>query len=363
MVTMITKTVLTGVAGLISLVLAVQSGALAEAGGALAGPDAAVAGSAGALVRHGEALAGPAGILAHRNGAFGQQAQALVQQAEALVRQIGALAGPGRAPTPLEWGAGPVTLASLPRIVRTAHRGGALEVPENSMSGLMAAYESGTAHVLDFDTRILRDGTMVVMHDPTLDRTTFTGGPVRGLGLRDWQGVRLRPEASLPGNWRTERPPTVAEVLDRFGGRIVLMLEAKDPKSLRALAAMIKERGLARSVLVNSNRPAVALHAHHMGLIAQLWRSARQMRTDRPERWARFVDVLDVDYKARDTDLVRAVRSGIPRVWAHTVVTPAQRDRALALGCDGIITDAPALMARHPVEPQVEAQLRTAHLR
>ncbi|TRO69215.1 glycerophosphodiester phosphodiesterase [Streptomyces sp. IB201691-2A2] len=257
-----------------------------------------------------------------------------------------ALVGQGGAITPLEWGVGPLTVSALPRIVHTAHRGGAREVPENSMSGLMAAYERGTAQVLDLDTRMLRDGTMVVMHDATLNRTTFMGGPVDALDRRDWEGVRLRPGDGLPGSWRSERPPTLAEVLDRFGGRVVLMLEAKDPRSLSALAAMIRSRGLTRSVLVNSNHPAVAWRAHRMGLVSQLWRSARQMRTDRPERWRSFVDVLDVDHKARDRDLVRAVRSGIPRVWAHTVVTPAQRDRALALGCDGIITDAPGRLAR-----------------
>ncbi|MEU9959186.1 glycerophosphodiester phosphodiesterase [Streptomyces sp. NPDC050982] len=257
-----------------------------------------------------------------------------------------ALVGQGSAIAPPEWGAGPLTVSALPRIVHTAHRGGAREVPENSMSGLMAAYERGTAQVLDLDTRMLRDGTVVVMHDATLNRTTYMGGPVHALDRRDWEGVRLRPEDGLPGSWRSERPPTLAEVLDRFGGRVVLMLEAKDPRSLPALATMIRSRGLTRSVLVNSNHPAVARRAHRMGLVSQLWRSARQMRTDRPERWRSFVDVLDVDHKARDRDLVRAVRSGIPRVWAHTVVTPAQRDRALALGCDGIITDAPGRLAR-----------------
>ncbi|WP_330304124.1 MULTISPECIES: glycerophosphodiester phosphodiesterase [unclassified Streptomyces] len=252
-----------------------------------------------------------------------------------------ALAGPGSIPAPLEWGAGPLTVDALPRVVHVAHRGGAREVPENSMSGLMAAYERGTAQVLDLDTRMLRDGTLVVMHDATLNRTTYAGGAVRDLDLREWQGVRLHPRDSLPGSWRAERPPTVAEVLDRFGGRIVLTLEAKDPGSLDTLAAMLRARGLTRSVFVNSNDPEVARRVHRLGLVSQLWRSAAQLRTDRPERWASFVDLLDVDHKARDTDLVRAVRSGIPRVWAHTVVTPAQRDRVLALGCDGVITDAP----------------------
>ncbi|MFF3345558.1 glycerophosphodiester phosphodiesterase [Streptomyces sp. NPDC002779] len=249
-------------------------------------------------------------------------------------------------PAPLEWGPAPLTVDALPRITYVAHRGGAREVPENSMSGLMAAYRRGTAHVLDFDTRLLRDGTPVVLHDPTLQRTTGRSGAVRSLDAGDWRAVRLRPAPSLPGRWRPERPPTVAEVLDRFGGRIVLMLEAKDPAALDRLARLIRARDLTRSVLVNTNDPTVAWRADRLGLVTQLWRSARQLRTDRPARWRSYVDVLDVDHRARDGDLRRAVRSGIPRVWAHTVVTPAQRDRVLALGCDGVITDAPGRLAR-----------------
>ncbi|MEV2249252.1 glycerophosphodiester phosphodiesterase [Streptomyces sp. NPDC050147] len=261
-----------------------------------------------------------------------------------------ALAAPAGPLAPLEWGGGPLTVDALPRFTYTAHRGGALEVPENSMSGLVAAYKRGTAQVIDVDTRILRDGTLVVLHDETLDRTTTSTGPVSSLTLREWRRVRLRPGADLPGRWRSERPPTVAEVLDRFGGRIVLMLEAKDPRSLRRLGSLISARGLTRSVFVNSNDPRVAARAHRMGLLAQLWRSKGQMRTDRPEQWASFVDVLDVDHKARDADLLRAVHSGVPRVWAHTVTTPRQRDRVLRLGCNGVITDAPGLLARTPVK-------------
>jgi len=261
---------------------------------------------------------------------------------------------------PLEWGTGPLTVDSLPRVTYVAHRGGAREVPENSMSGLMAAYGRGTAQVLDFDTRMLRDGTLVVIHDPLLNRTTYLGGEVRGLDGREWQGVRLRPKASLPGSWRSERPPTVAEVLDRLGGRILLMLEAKDPRSLRPLASLLRSRGLTRSVFVNSNDPALARRAHALGLLTQLWRSAEQLRGDRPERWRSYVDLLDVDFKGRDQDLRRAVRSGIRWVWAHTVVTPGQRDRVLALGCNGVITDAPGRLARVPVRGSVRPVQRGA---
>ncbi|OON72058.1 glycerophosphodiester phosphodiesterase [Streptomyces tsukubensis] len=251
-------------------------------------------------------------------------------------------------PAPVRWRATPLTVDALPELVYVAHRGGAREVPENSMAGLVTARARGTAQVLDVDTRELADGTLVAMHDATLDRTTYTAGRVGELTSAGWNAVRLRTGPELPTGFRPQRPPTVAAVLDRFGGRAVLILEAKDPHGLHRLAGLIKERGLTRSVLVNSNRPEVARRAHRLGLIAQLWRSARQMRSDRPERWRGFVRVLDVDHRARDKDLLRAVRSGVPHVWAHTVNTPRRRDRALRLGCDGIITDAPGLLDRVP---------------
>lgn len=230
----------------------------------------------------------------------------------------------------------------LPKITYVAHRGGALDVPENSMSGLTWAFQRGNVQVLDFDTRMLRDGTLVVMHDATLDRTTDGTGPVKALTAAQWRKVRLRPTAGLQGRWAPERPPTVGEVLDRFGGRTTLMAEAKDPAGLSRLAAMIRSRGLLRSVFVNTNKPSVARRADRLGLLTQLWRSARQMRHDRPAAWRGFVDLLDVDRRARDTDVRRAVRSGVRHTWAHTITTPAQRDRMLRLGCDGIITDAPS---------------------
>ncbi|MFF7649547.1 glycerophosphodiester phosphodiesterase [Streptomyces sp. NPDC007983] len=240
-------------------------------------------------------------------------------------------------------------LPAAPRIIYTAHRGGALEVPENSMAGLTTALARKDAQVLDFDIRSLRDGTLVVMHDATLDRTTSRTGPVNALTAAQWRTVRLRPAPTLRGAWKPERPPTVAEALDRLGGRTTLMVEAKDPAGLPRLARMIRDRGLTRSVYVNSNHPDVAREAHRMGLLAQLWRSARQMRHDRPSDWRGFVDLLDVDYRARDADIRRAVASGVPHVWAHTVNTPRQRDRMVRLGCDGIITDTPSLMITTPV--------------
>ncbi|MBO8196571.1 glycerophosphodiester phosphodiesterase [Streptomyces oryzae] len=268
--------------------------------------------------------------------------------ADAASRAGPALAKPGAAARKRP---GEAAGARIPRGARlsgttfTAHRGGALEVPENSMQGMLATQRRGYARVLDADIRQLRDGTLVAMHDATLDRTTNKHGPVGALDWKAWQKVRITPDHSLPGQWRHERPPAAREILDRFGGDTLLMLELKDPAGLDRLGRLIKERHLTRSVLVESNDPKLAARAHKLGLLTAVWRSARQLAGDQPKRWKKYVTMLSVDHRTSKQHVRKAVRSGITYVWSHTVNTRATRDRMLKLGCDGIVTDRPGTLA------------------
>jgi len=262
-----------------------------------------------------------------------------------LVVLVPAALAPGCAPARIRADDGS-RADGLPNTVYAAHRGGALEVPENSMTGLLATNRQHTADVLDVDVRMLRGGTLVAMHDRTLDRTTDHEGPVSALSLRDWRRVRIRPSPGLHGSWDPEHPPTVAAVLDRFGGRTVLNVEVKEEGGLKRLARMVGERGLTDSVYVQSNSLSLASRAHRMGLLTSVWRSVKQSRTDRPSKWRHTVDMLSVDHRARDSDIRRAAGSGIARVWSHTILTPGERDRVLKLGCDGVMTDAPRLLTR-----------------
>jgi len=61
-------------------------------------------------------------------------------------------------------GAGPATLIA-------AHRGGAGLWPENSLLAFRSAIALGV-DFLEFDLHLTADGEVIVLHDPTLDRTT-----------------------------------------------------------------------------------------------------------------------------------------------------------------------------------------------
>lgn len=234
-----------------------------------------------------------------------------------------------------------VTFADLPSVFYSAHRGGAGEAPENTIEALRAS--ARWADVLDLDTQVLGDGTPVLMHDVTVDRTTSGTGPVTGFNVAQWQMLRSDPGAWFAAGCPTLAVPTVEQALDTFGGRHLMTVEAKNAAGVPELAAMIRDRSLAESVLINTNDPAVVAAIRAEGCRAHLWRSAAQMAGD---DFAAFVtagaDVLDVDQAATDDLIAAAVAAGPPLgTWAHTVTRRSQRDRAISLSCRGIVTDHP----------------------
>lgn len=237
------------------------------------------------------------------------------------------------------------TVDDLPATVYDAHRGGAGEAPENTLEAMHAA--APWVDVLDLDSQIAGDGTPVIMHDATVDRTTSSSGPVAGWGVAQWQLLRANPSAYFAAAAPDLPVPTVAQVLDQLGGQRVMTVEAKTAPDVAPLANLILTRGLQRSVLINTNDPAVAPEIKAAGCLAHLWRSAAQMATDDPAAIrATGADLLDVDVRATDAQIQAAVAQGyLLGVWAHTLTRRTERDRALTLGCRGIITDYPAYVS------------------
>ena len=107
-----------------------------------------------------------------------------------------------------------------------AHRGDSAHRPENTLASFASALEVG-AHLVELDVQATRDGVPVVLHDPTLDRTTTGKGPVREKTLAEVRAVSAgypdRFGAAYPG----ERVPTLAETLAFLRGRTRVMVEIK----------------------------------------------------------------------------------------------------------------------------------------
>ena len=101
----------------------------------------------------------------------------------------------------------------LPRII--GHRGAALHAPENTLAGLREAARQGCRWV-EIDVRLTADGGLVLMHDPTVDRTTTAAGRVRELALAEIAGMDAG--ARFGAAWAGEPVPALADA-HRRGAR------------------------------------------------------------------------------------------------------------------------------------------------
>src|SRR4029450_4232444 len=81
--------------------------------------------------------------------------------------------------------------AAGPDVQVAAHRGGAQLWAENGLTAFRNALTLG-ADYLELDTHVTGDGEVVVIHDPTLDRTTTGRGAVSSARLADLGAVRLK---------------------------------------------------------------------------------------------------------------------------------------------------------------------------
>jgi glycerophosphoryl diester phosphodiesterase len=107
---------------------------------------------------------------------------------------------------------------AFPLIV--AHRGASSTRPENTVASFAEALRLG-ARIVELDVRLTRDGVAVVLHDPTVDRTTDGTGPVAELAAHEVAALNAGTTAS------PEPVPTLADVLRLVSGSAAVAIELK----------------------------------------------------------------------------------------------------------------------------------------
>lgn len=109
--------------------------------------------------------------------------------------------------------------------VVSAHRGGAGPGwPENCLPTFEATLRHGWS-MLEIDLRYTKDGVIVLMHDPTLDRTTNGTGRVQDRTLEEVRQLRLK---DRNGKLTDFQIPTLDEVMRWARGKTILMLDKKE---------------------------------------------------------------------------------------------------------------------------------------
>jgi len=79
-------------------------------------------------------------------------------------------------------------MMNIPTPCIFAHRGASGAAPENTLSAFKLALDQG-AHAIELDAKLSLDGKIVVIHDPTLGRTTNGSGFVHQTSYPDLRNL------------------------------------------------------------------------------------------------------------------------------------------------------------------------------
>src|SRR5215471_9189542 len=137
-----------------------------------------------------------------------------------------------------------------------AHRGDSAHFPENTIPSFDHAVELGV-DAIEFDLRVSRDGEVVIIHDPTVDRTTDGSGPVSSFTLAELKrldaGAGFTPDGgkTFPFRGRGLTIPTFDEMLARYTS-VPLLIEVKIPEAGRLAPAVLDRHDSNQRVVLDS---------------------------------------------------------------------------------------------------------------
>lgn len=239
----------------------------------------------------------------------------------------------------------------MTRIV--AHRGGAIPWPENSLTAFRNAVALGVEEV-ECDVHLSADGVPVVVHDPTLERTTEARGPVAARTAAELAALRLRGAGG-------ECVPLLSALAALLAPtRTNLRLELKDgaegappARALEAALVALDVHGMrGRTTLIAFHGPTAAEAARVAGLGGAAWLiEAALVRRLGPgavvaAARAMGVQALGPQHSAVDAAFVQAAAQSGLALHPWTANTEKDIRWLLEAGVASLTTDDPALALR-----------------
>lgn len=227
-----------------------------------------------------------------------------------------------------------------------AHRGGASEAPENTMSAFQDAVSLGYRY-LETDVHATSDGVLVAFHDDDLSRTCGEPGNIKDMTWEELRRVKVHGR---------EHIPLLADILHAFPD-VKINIDCKTDNAVHPLVDVLTDHNCLDRVCIGSfsDKRLIALRKHFgsrlctsMGprQVAQLLlasktshkvaKSLSQVVAQIPVRQAGI-------HLTNKRVLSTAKRLGIAvHVW--TIDDEAEMNTLLDAGVDGIMTDKTRLL-------------------
>ena len=236
----------------------------------------------------------------------------------------------------------------LPRLI--GHRGAAAAAPENTLAGFREARRQGALWV-EFDAKLSADGAVVLMHDEKLERTTDGAGLVREASLAALK--RLDAGGWFAPAFAGERVPTLDEAmacLAELGLRCNLEIKpcpGREAETAERIVAELRRLPQGPPPLLSSFSPAALRAAAAAG--PEFPRAV--LLEERRSGWLALALELgavsvNIAKEAATAEWIAEMKRAHLQVLVYTVNDPARAASLLALGADGLFTDAPGLLHR-----------------
>ena len=243
-----------------------------------------------------------------------------------------------------------------------AHQGGEGLRPSNTLIAFENAVDLGV-DVLEMDVHSTSDGTLVLIHDDTVDRTTDGSGRVKEITLAELQqldaGDYWTPDdgATYPYRGQGVRIPTLDEVLTAFPEmKFNIEIKQTEPSIASSLCEALRIHGLTDRALVASFHPTAmnefraACPEVATSMVEDEIRPFFILNTVflgalySPPGTAFQVPEYSGNLHVLTPRFVRGAQRNNVAVHPWTIDDPADMARFLDMGVDGIITDRPDLM-------------------
>jgi glycerophosphoryl diester phosphodiesterase len=220
-------------------------------------------------------------------------------------------------------------------MIITAHRGAGFLEPENTLRAIQRAIVLGVDQI-EVDAQLTRDGHLILMHDPTVDRTTSGTGKVQDLTLAE---IR-RLDAGLG-----ERVPTLQEALELIRRKVILQIELKGAGTAPAVVQTVAAVGMEQEVILTSFAHQWLTEVH--GLNPRLSTGALWGRLPAdvvPRAQGLGVQALHIWHEWIDPTLVTQAHAQGLLVRAWNANTEEAMRRLITLSVDAIGSDRPDLL-------------------
>lgn len=231
-----------------------------------------------------------------------------------------------------------------------AHRGADDRAPEETMPAFRLAVNE-KADYIELDLRETKDKKLILMHDPTLDRTTNGKGDVTRYSLK--QIKKLDAGSWFGKKYKGQRILTLEELINQYGSKTNYFIETRrvgnELKMEEPLIRLLNKKGLIKKkkVMIESFSARSLEKIHKLDrsvplVQLTLFKNKKDFTDQKIREWRKYAVGIGLDAKLADKKLIQKMHQNHLKVYVFffdSKKEKAEQKRVIEDGADGVFTN------------------------